>query len=140
MDSLISWVQYTLFPMLELGVTLCIYVWLLLFAPAFVWRKNRPWIISGLLKTAYFTGFTCWVFSVIVAYRTLGAFWLIAGILLGGIGVLPVAAIGIVFGGHWSAIPDFAFAIGTVILPRALALWIVKIELRHHEESCISAH
>jgi hypothetical protein len=131
LKGIIDWLQFSLFPVLEPVVAICIAAWVFICLPASFFRKARPWVGVALLYGSLITGFACWILSVILTYRTLGIFWLIWGLVLGGVGVLPIALIGLVCRGLWSSIPDLLFAIATALLPRILGIWLVGESERH---------
>ena len=123
---LVVWMQQSLFPQLEMAVEICLGMWILVFVPMICFKETRRWVGVGLLYSSYVTGFTCWVFSVIVTYQTLGGFWLFLGVVFAGVGVFPLAVIGVIVRGEWSVMPDLAFAIAMMLLPRFLGIWIVS--------------
>jgi hypothetical protein len=111
-------------PWLSLVLYLCIVVWVVVFFPMLLFKRARPWVAVGLLCSSYLTGFICWVYSFVVTYQTLGGFWLFVGLLFVGLGVFPLAVIGVVVRGAWVFLLDLLFAISMMVLPRLLGVWI----------------
>ena len=67
-----------------------------------IFRKSRGIGAIGLLISSYVIGLGLWIWSLIVVYEFAGVFWLIVGVVIGGIGVVPVAFIAALFFREWS--------------------------------------
>ena len=127
MEGFVGWVQESLFLWLRAAGAICIALWVVVLLPMFLLKKRREWVGVGLIYSSYLLGFTWWVFSFIVTYRTLGAAWLLIGVFT-GLGVIPLAVVGILVRGLWTAVPDLIFAVAITFLPKALGFWIMKRE------------
>lgn len=66
-----------------------------------IFRKTRGLGSVGILISSYTWGLSLWVWSLIIAYSLAGTFWLIFGILLGGIGIVPIALIAALIASKW---------------------------------------
>jgi len=97
-----------------------------------IFRRLRPWAGLGLTFASYVFGFGWWVLSYIITVKTLGLFWLVIGVMFMGIGVLPLAFIGIIIrsiaGGisFWPAISDYLFAMIVCLIPMGLGSYLMK--------------
>jgi hypothetical protein len=80
-------------------VALCVIIFILI--PLLIFRKTRLFSAKGLFYFSYLFGFYLWLLSFLITVKTLGLFWLIVGLLLVGIGVLPLALIGSVITTQW---------------------------------------
>jgi len=89
-------------------------------------RKSRHIAAIGLLVSSYVIGIGLWIWSLIVAAELAGIFWLAVGILLGGIGVVPVAFIAALLSLEWS--------IAGQILIVAIAVYIIRAFSAHLAE------
>ena len=125
MYAFVMWIQQSMFPWLRIAVFAVIALWFLFFAPLFFIKRLRPSIGLGLLYTSYIPGFTCWIFSFVVTYQTLGVVWLVIGLLFMGVGIFPLAVVGVLLHGLWPAMPDLILAIAFVLIPRLIGLWIL---------------
>lgn len=125
LQGIVGWLESVL-PWLERAVAITIAVWVFVFLPMLIIRKARQWAGVGFVYSSYLTGLSCWVFSLIVTYRTLGGFWLIFGLFFAGMGVFPLAVIGTMVRGLWGSLPDLVFAIASMLIPRFLGLYIVS--------------
>jgi hypothetical protein len=106
-------------------VAICMLIWIATL-PLLMSRRARLWLGIAYLWSSFLTGFTCWIFCAITAYRTLGGFWLLIGVIMGGIGVFPLALIGIVIHRLWSSIPDLVIAIVLIVIPRIFGNWLLR--------------
>jgi hypothetical protein len=134
MASSFDWVEVTFFPRLQVAVGYCVAIWIILI-PFLAFRTTRPWAGAIYLYSSYLTGFTCWIFSSIATYHTLGLVCLLIGLLVFGIGVFPLAIIGAALHGVWQLIFELLFALALVIAPRALGGWIVGRHERRLREA-----
>ena len=118
-------IEKGILPLFEVATVLIIIPgWVCLLLLMVFLRRARCRIGEIFVWTSYVTGLYCWLFAIVVAYRTLGTFWLIIGILMGGIGVVPLALIGEAVHGLWSSIPELLLAITMMLAPRLGGLWI----------------
>jgi hypothetical protein len=103
-------------------ILLCIIVLL----PMVVIRRFRFYGAMGLVYASYVFGVGCWLFSFIVAYKTFGLFWLIVGLLLVGVGVVPVAFIGLIIHGLWDGVLNLVGAVALFAITRLVGMYIAS--------------
>jgi hypothetical protein len=125
-DLFMAVIEKAILPLFEVATVIILLAWACLLVLLFLLRRQRRRIGKIFVATSYVTGLYCWLFSVVIAYRTLGLFWLIFGVLAGGLGVIPLAVIGEAVRGLWSSIPEILLAIAMMIAPRFVGLWIVS--------------
>jgi hypothetical protein len=126
MERFAEWLRFVVYPLCIIGGRVCFLLWIFVFGPMLICRRTRLLAAVGFLYSSMVTGFACWVICFLVTYKLLGTFWTVAGLLFGGVGVVPLAVVGTLFYGVWSSLLDVFFAIGTVIIPRTIAGWAVK--------------
>ncbi len=80
-------------PFYELALAVAVFVLL----PLTIWRKTRGAAGAGLMVTSYIFGLTTWLLSAAVTFGSFGWFGLIIGLLVLGVGVVPLAIIGAIF-------------------------------------------
>lgn len=82
--------------------------------------------ISGttLLVSSYIYGITVWIYGLVVTLSLWGVLALIIGLILGGVGVVPIGMLAALFNTEWSALLTLvalgALTIGTRITGLAL--------------------
>jgi hypothetical protein len=90
-----------------------------------IFRKSRAWGGLGIYLISWPLGLWLWLVSLLYALGV-SVFWAVAGVLMGGLGVIPVAAIMTLLRRDWG---NFGAIVGNsvvVILLRWLGLWIVN--------------
>lgn len=74
-----------------------LFICLLILLPMAFIRRTRGKAAVGFLVSSYIFGTSIWFNSFIVAYSTLGGLWLLFGLIMGGVGVIPLAVIGLIW-------------------------------------------
>jgi hypothetical protein len=103
-------------------------------------RQSRPYGGAVFLYSSYYMGLRCWWFCFILCYRVFGGVWLLLGLLLAGIGVVPLAFFGLIVKSFWTPglgpwLLSVFVAIMLSVLPRFLGLWIIyRCEKRNESE------
>lgn len=104
---------YTLtLPLYSLALAVTIFVLL----PLAIWRKTRRNASIGLLIASYIFGITTWLLGAAVTFGSFGWFGLIVGLLIFGIGVVPLAIIGAMFTLHDGGLALVLFVMAVVAL------------------------
>jgi hypothetical protein len=121
----ITWLTTVLFPLIKFicGITLrsCFFILL----PLGVFKTTRTFAATGFAVSAMVIAITLWLFSVLIVYQFWGLWGLIAGIILGIVGIVPLAWIAAAMHGMWSDV-------GLISLGMALyfGLYVLGIYLR----------
>ncbi len=98
------WLSKTLYPWLVLISEITFIISLLILLPLGIFKKTKDLSATGLLIASYIFGATTWVWSFLIAYILWGFAGLLAGLFIGGIGVIPIAALASIFHGEWSVL------------------------------------
>lgn len=121
----VVWVSDKVLPWLNLASEILLGVCLLVLLPMCIFRKTRPFAGVGFYFGSYLFGLTLWVFSCLVCYLLWGYRALLFGLVLAGVGVLPVALVASVFTAHWSLLRDLTIQIVLTFGTRALGSWLM---------------
>lgn len=94
--------------------------------PLCIFRKTRPWAGVGLYIASYLFGTILFAFACIVVVQIWGYFGLIVGLIIAGVGVVPVAFLATLFHAAWPLLLDLI--IGTVLTfgTRALGMYLAS--------------
>ncbi len=111
------WLGFVAATALLIGLPICL---------AFlIFRKTRRWGGAGIYFLSWPLGL--WVWAASFAYAvTVSFFWTVLGIVMGGVGIVPIAAIMTLIRRDWAS---FGSIIGTVVAVFALrgfGAWIVE--------------
>ncbi len=99
---------------------------ILVFIPLIIIKKTRIWGSIALFIASYLFGLTLWVYSALIAYILWGLGWLIVGLFLLGIGVLPIALISSLFSGEWSILWNLIYMIILTFGSRILSAYFLE--------------
>lgn len=80
-------------PLYSIALAVAIFVLI----PLAIWRKTRGAAGVGLMVTSYIFGLTTWLLGAAVTFGSFGWLGLIIGLLVFGVGVVPLAIIGAIF-------------------------------------------
>lgn len=95
------WFNKRIFPwtFLIFFITLILDSFILL--PISITRKNRKIGFAGLLVSSYLIGLLLWSWSFLFVYSIWGWTAIIIGLIIAGIGVVPIAIIALIFNSQW---------------------------------------
>lgn len=121
----ILWLSELLYPWLVLISGITFFIAILILLPLGIFKKTRVISGIGLMYAGFVLGITTWVWSFLLAYLFWGFWGLFIGLLLGGVGVIPVAMFATLFNGEWGALVQLVllvtFAIGFKIFGAYIA-------------------
>jgi hypothetical protein len=119
------WASDKVMPWLNLASEILLGIAVLVLLPMSFFRKSRPLAGIGFYFGSYVFGLTLWAFSCLVCYYIWGYMALIIGLILAGIGVMPVAVIASLFTGHWSLLWSLIFQIVLTFGTRYLGMRLI---------------
>lgn len=120
------WVSAKATPWLILASQITFVISILALLPMCIFQKTRPWGAMGLYFASYVFGITLWAFSCIVCVDLWGYFALFVGLVMAGIGVLPVAIIAALFTASWPILGSLLLWTIATFGARALGLHIIS--------------
>jgi hypothetical protein len=77
---------------------------LLVFLPMILIKRARGWGGLGFYYSSFGWGLYLWLTAFLYTYANFGLFWLLVGLFLAGVGVVPIAIIGSLIHGDWSGL------------------------------------
>ena len=98
-----AWVSVKIFPWLTVAFWIALLVSLVVLLPLSAFRKTRLMASYGLYFGSYIFGTMAWVWGFLLALMLWGWMAVIIGIILGGIGVVPIALLACLFNGQWTS-------------------------------------
>jgi hypothetical protein len=84
----------------SVALALCVFV----FLPMIFIKRARGWGGLGFFYSSFGWGLYLWLTAFLYTYANFGLFWLLLGLLLAGIGVIPIAIIGSFIHRDWSGV------------------------------------
>lgn len=119
-----TWLSVTVYPWLTPAFFSTLIVCLFVLGPTALFRGTRGFAATGLLIASYVFGFILWVWSFLLTLKLWGMFAVLAGLILVGIGIVPVALLAVLFHADWLSLGDMAILIVATFGSRMLALWL----------------
>ena len=108
----IPWIAMYVLPITKTVTEWAIIASIIILPVAFI-RKAKPAVSAWLLLSSFIFGIHLWLFSALIAYELWGFTGLIIGLILAGIGVLPIAILACLFNGMWSIL---GLLVGGIVL------------------------
>jgi hypothetical protein len=113
----------------SIALILCI----LVFLPMIFIKRTRGWGAVGFVYSSFGWGLYLWLTAFLYTYTNFGLVWLVVGLLLGGIGVVPIAFFGALFHADWSGLIQIIVMLVFSLGFRAFGLHVAT----KHEESLL---
>src|SRR5437870_4460788 len=96
------WVSATIYPWLVAINGFVLVALVLLLLPLAGFRKTRGFSGLGIVLGSYVFGLTLWVWALLLTFQIWGWFAVVIGLLIAGIGIVPIAMLATLFSGEWS--------------------------------------
>jgi hypothetical protein len=122
----IVWFSEKALPWLILASAIVFATCLLVLLPLSIFRKVRPWTGLGLFFASFLFGTMLFAFSCLVVLQLWGGFGLVVGLVLGGLGVVPVAFLAALFHGEWALLGFVVLGIVVTYGTRMLGIRLVE--------------
>jgi len=129
------WIGIKILPLLMWFTNALTVISILIFIPLIIIKKTRVWGSTALFITSYLFGLTLWVYSALIAYILWGLGWLVIGLFLLGIGVLPIALISSSFSGEWGILWNLIYMIILTFGSRILGAYFLGKSEKEKEEA-----
>jgi hypothetical protein len=120
------WFSEKALPWLFLASAIVFAICLLVLLPLSIFRKLRPWTGLVIFFSSFLFGTMLFAFSCLVVLELWGAFGLVVGLVLAGVGVVPVAFLAALFHGEWALLGYVVLGIVVTYGTRALGIRLVE--------------
>ncbi|NQU99582.1 MAG: hypothetical protein HQ538_02490 [Parcubacteria group bacterium] len=118
-----EWIDTVLMPLLSLLVIVVFIIDIIILLPLAIIKKTRKISGIGIIISSYVFGAFTWMCSFIIAYIIWGIAGLVIGLLLCGIGVVPIAMLATLFDGDWSTLLQVIIITAITIGSRYLGIY-----------------
>ena len=88
-------------------------VCIIIVLPLAIVRSLRPWAGLAIYIASYLFGITCWFSGLLITWSIWGGWAVFVGLLIAGIGVVPIAVLASLFNAMWA---NVAFLIVMVVV------------------------
>lgn len=120
------WLAEHVMPPMFAACWIALAVVILILSPMAIFKRARGLAAAGLMIASFVFGVTLWLFGALMTYEMLGAGWMIAGILLFGFGVVPIAFFASLFQAKWAVLLVVTIMLVLTFGVRFFALWASK--------------
>ena len=122
----VTYVTVELNPLLEKIASILVFISILVLLPLAIFRKTRWISATGLYVSSYVFGLSTWMNGLLVTYTTLGTFWVIAGLLSMGGGIVPIGLIGSLLHGKWEMFGNLLCELFITFGARLLGMYLMQ--------------
>jgi hypothetical protein len=127
------WASEKALPWLTTGSEIALGICVFIFLPLCIFRKTRPWAGLGFCFASYLFGACLFAFACIVDVQIWGYWGLVVGLVLAGVGVVPVALLATLLHAEWAWFANLIISIIITFGARALGVWLTT-RARNYEE------
>lgn len=93
--------------------------------PLTFFAKTKQFAYKGFLYSSYLFGAVLWLWSLVIAFNLWGWVGIIIGLLLFGIGVVPIAVLAVLFAGLWTTLGHLILLIILTWLTRKVGTGLI---------------
>jgi len=128
------WFSETLFPWGFLIFSTTVIADIVLFLPLSFFRKTREIGLIGLFISSYLFGLLLWTWSFLIVYVIWGWLAIIIGLIILGVGVVPIAIIALLLNPHGLALLQLSILIILTFGIRFIVIYLGnKTEVNYEE-------
>jgi len=96
------WLGAIVLPWLSIIMWLVFILNVIIFLPLGIFKKTRTVSAFGFVMSSYVYGLTLWFWALLLTYLIWGATAVFIGLLIAGIGVVPIAIFATALNGEWA--------------------------------------
>ena len=120
------WVGVKVLPWLSIIMLIVFVIDIFIILPLGLFRKTKRVSGTGLVLSSYVYGVTIWFWALLITYFTWGALAVFIGLVIAGIGVVPIALLATIIKGQWANSGQIILFIVLTFGSRALGLYFVE--------------
>jgi len=121
----IPWVATKLYPIVVPAVRIAFIIDVLAL-PLALFRSVRGAVSAVLLVSSYIFGLSIWLYSALVAYILWGYWGLSIGLLMTGVGVVPIAFLASIFATQWLVLLEIVVGVVLTFGARIIAVLLAS--------------
>ena len=119
------WASEKLMPWLITASSIALIVCIFILLPMSAFRTSRPWAGVGYYYASFVFGIMVLAYSCLFTVFTWGYGALVLGLIIGGVGVVPVALLAAIFHAEWSVLWELVSGIVLTFGTRAFGAWLI---------------
>jgi MFS family permease len=122
----LTWVSVLVSPWLVPAFLWTLAISIFILGPLAVIQRTRGFSAAGLLIASYVFGACLWITSLLLTYELWGTIAVVIGLVILGIGIVPVALLASLFHAQWWHLLDLVMLIVATFGTRLLAVWLAE--------------
>ncbi len=119
------WLSEHVYPWLERCSSIALTVMLFGLLPLALVRRARAFAGLSIFAGSFVLGLTAWTLCLLICHEAWGVTGTLIGVVLGGVGVVPLAFLGLLFDGTWSDVGQLLLFVLITLAARMLGAWIM---------------
>jgi hypothetical protein len=120
----LTWVSVKVLPWLKPAFLLALAASIFLCGPLALFRRTRGTAAAGLMIASYVFGAILWITALLLTYQLWGTIAVVIGLLIVGVGIVPIALLATIFSAEWWHLADLVVLLLLTFGIRFLALWL----------------
>jgi len=120
------WISTTILPWISAVNAIGIVIGVVILVPLTLIKPTRVVGAFGLYIASYLYGATLWVWGCVITYVLWGLTGLVVGLVILGVGVVPIAIIACLFNGMWSLAIQLIVLFAITFGARMLAAYMIE--------------
>ena len=113
------------YPLISDLATLAFICDLIILLPIYFIRRTKKFAATTIFYTSYLFGLQLWLSGLMLTLQLWGIVAVIIGLLLLGVGVIPMAIIATLFHGMWKELGELLISLLLVVGSRMLGLYMI---------------
>ena len=118
------WLSERVLPWLSTAMAIVFWLDVIIALPLALIRKTRPVGAVALVLSSYVYGLTLWMWSLLLVATLWGIIAVVIGLILAGVGVVPIAMLATAINGEWAVTGELAFLLLLVFGSRFLGMYL----------------
>ncbi len=118
------WIGVKVLPWLSIIMWIVFVIDIFIILPLGLFRKTKGVSGAGLFLSSYVYGLTLWFWALLITYFTWGALAVFIGLVMAGIGVVPIAILASIIKGQWATTGQIILFIVITYGSRVLGLYL----------------
>ena len=119
-----AWISAKVFPWLMPVFFWTLAACVLILTPAALLRPTRGFSAMGFFLASYVFGAIMWSWSLLLTLDLWGMFAVVVGLLIAGVGIVPVAFLAALFHADWASMGDLVIMVVATFGSRILGAWL----------------
>jgi hypothetical protein len=121
-----AWLSDKIYPWLIVAFAIALAVIVFVLLPLAIFRRTRGFSGIGIFIASYVFGATLWVWSLLITYTLWGGLAVFIGLIMAGIGIVPLAIFATLFKGMWSILGQIVLLLIFTLGARFFGIFLIS--------------